>query len=459
MKGRRFHIIFTLRYLRYGLLLCLVPMLQALAAFDLDSLWLALTQDAAILLASAAAALVLWHATSFAWEQDAVYAAQGIFLRRSHTFARSSIAALEVVRPLSCRLLGASRVTLYFRTNAAPRRYTLYLTRRDAAAVAEALLPVCTENAVFEPTGFERLTFVMLSANILTSSLFALWGVRQADELLDGDFSRRAAETLREAVLFAARFLPAGFAFLLTLGFAVTGFTFLVALVHTAGFQVCRSGGVIVSRGGFLTQVERRILAACVSACDTCVSPAARLLRRYPVYLSAGSYRGVDLPVLVYKKGEQHAVRRLLPAFSPPEGPLCVPRRKSPVQYLWQPGALLALSLAVCGVASCTMPQLLPMLAVPALLALCSLLVSLEGLLHEGFCKNKNGTLSMCFTRFFTRHEVCVLTRDAAYTITENPFSVSGGRCDLRVHLPCGVRFRVRGVLQYLARELPFPFS
>jgi len=456
VKGRRFHIIFTLRYLRYGLLLCLVPMLRALVEFDLDSLWLALTQDAAILLASAAAALVLWHATSFAWQEGAVQVSQGVVLRQSQTFSRQSIAALEIVRPLSCRLLGASRVTLYFRANAAPRRYTLYLKKRDAAAVAEALLPVCTENAVFEPTGFERLAFIMLSANILTSSLFALWGVRQADELLDGDFGRRAAQTLREAALFVARFLPAGFALLLTLGFAVTGFTFLVALVHTAGFQVCRSGGVIVSRGGFVTHIERRIFAACVSACDTCVSPAARLLRRYPVYLAAGSYRGGDLPVLVYKKGEERAVRRLLPAFSPPDGPLCAPARKSPVQYLWQPGALLALSLAVCGVASFAMPQLLPMLAVPVLLALCSLLVSLEGLFREGFCKNGSRTLSVCFTRFFTRHEVCVLTPDIAYTITENPFSVSGGRCDLRVHLPCGVRYRVRGVLRYLAQEIPF---
>ena len=456
MKGRRFHIIFTLRYLRYGLLLCLVPMLRALIEFDLDALWLALTQDAAILLTSAAVALVLWHATSFAWEDGAVHIAQGVLLRRRSTFSQASVAALEIVRPLSCRMLGASRVTLYFRTNAAPRKYSLYLKKKDAAAVAGALLPVCADNAVFEPTGFERLTFVMLSANILTSSLFALWGVRQADELLGGDFEQLAVDTLREASGFAARFLPAGAAFLLTLAFAVTGFTFLYALVHTAGFRVCRNGGVIVSRGGFLTQIERRILVSCVSACDLRVSFAARLLRRYPVYLSAGSYHGGDLPVLVCKKGEEQAVGHLLPGFSLPDGPLCVPSRKSPVQYLWQPGMWLALSLAVCGVASYTMPRLLPMLAVPALLSLASLLVSLEGFFREGFCKNENRSLSLCFTRFFTRHEVCVLTPDLAYTITENPFSVSGGRCDLRVHLPCGVRYRVRGALQYLAREIPF---
>ena len=48
-RQRRFHIIFAVHYLRYGLLLCLVPMLQALLAFDLDSLWAALRQDAVIL--------------------------------------------------------------------------------------------------------------------------------------------------------------------------------------------------------------------------------------------------------------------------------------------------------------------------------------------------------------------------------------------------------------------------
>ena len=96
------------------------------------------------------------------------------------------------------------------------------------------------------------------------------------------------------------------------------------------------------------------------------------------------------------------------------------------------------------------------MLFVPAVLALAGLLVSLEGFFREGLRKNANRTLSVCYTRFFTRHEVCVFTPDLSYTLLENPFSVSGGRCDVRVHLPCGLRYRVRGALQYLAREIPF---
>ena len=111
-RQRRFHIIFAVHYLRYGLLLCLVPMLQALLAFDLDSLWAALRQDAVILLACAAAALALWRATAFRLEDGAVKVTQGVFYRSYHTFGRASIAALEIARPLSCRMLGGSRITL-----------------------------------------------------------------------------------------------------------------------------------------------------------------------------------------------------------------------------------------------------------------------------------------------------------------------------------------------------------
>jgi len=299
-RQRRFHIIFAVHYLRYGLLLCLVPMLQALLAFDLDSLWAALRQDAVILLACAAAALALWRATAFRLEGGAVKVTQGVFYRSYHTFGRASIAALEIARPLYCRMLGASRITLYFKTNASPKSYSMFLHKKDAAAVADVLLPVRSDTSVFEPTGFERLSFVMLSANIITSSAFALWGVKQLDEVLGQNFQQIALDTFHEAELFAARYLPTGLAFLVTLGFAVTGFTFLYALLHTAGFKVCRNGGVIISKGGFVTLIERRILVACVSACDVCVTPPARLLRRYPVYLSAGSFRGGDLPVLVY---------------------------------------------------------------------------------------------------------------------------------------------------------------
>ncbi len=456
MKKQRFHILFTLRYLRYGLVLCLVPIVQALLAFDLDSLWIALKQDAAILAACGAAALGLWLATDFQLSRGAVTVSQGVLYRNMRVFSHASVAALEIVRPLYCRMLGASRLTLYFNADIAPRKYTVYLPKKRAVEAADALLPARTDRAVFEPTGFERLTFVMLTANVVTSSAFAVWGVRELDEVLGQDLQQVALDTLREALLLAARFLPTGLAFLVTIGFAAVGFTFLYALVHTAGFQVGRAGGVILSRGGFITHIERRVRVSCVSACKVCVTPAARLLRRYPVYVSAGSYHGGDLPVLVYKKGQEETVQRLLPNFCPPGTPLKDTANKSPVQFIWKPAMGLVLTLAVSGVALNAMPGILPVLAVPGVLSLGALIVSLEGFCREGVCKNKNRTLSVCYTRFFTRYETCVFTQDVAYTIAENPFSVSRGRCDLKVHLPGGLRCRARGVRQYLAKEIPF---
>ncbi|MEG2287005.1 MAG: hypothetical protein RSC00_03765, partial [Ruthenibacterium sp.] len=64
-KRARFHIFYTLRYLRYGLLLCLVPMVRALIVFDLPALFLALWQGLSILLLCAAAAAYLWWFTGF----------------------------------------------------------------------------------------------------------------------------------------------------------------------------------------------------------------------------------------------------------------------------------------------------------------------------------------------------------------------------------------------------------
>ena len=91
-----------------------------------------------------------------------------------------------------------------------------------------------------------------------------------------------------------------------------------------------------------------------------------------------------------------------------------------------------------------------------AALAFASLLVSLEGVRREGFCKNKNRSLSACYTKRFTRHDVCILTSDVSYSIWETPFGVSAGLCHLTAHLPCAARVRVRAVPTLSAMEIPF---
>lgn len=455
MSGRRFHILHGLRLFRYALLLCLLPMARALLAFDWDSLLAALGQDAAILAFFLALALVRWWFTGFVLTPDSFQAQTGVLLENRSTFSKESVAVLEIVRPLYCRMAGASKVTLYFKNYAAPRRFECYLTKRDARELADVLMPVRQDHSIFSPTGYEKLSFVMLSANVLTASAFAWVSFDRMRDVLGDSVGQLAWNRIEQLELLAERVLPAGLAALATLFFLVGGLTFLYAFLHTAGFRVCRNGGVIICKGGLITKVERRVRLNCVSACDIRVTPAARLLRRYPVFIAAGSFHG-DVPLFVVKKGRQAQVEALLPGFSKPDGPLCDPDRKSPVQYLWKPGVLLSLGLALCGVAFNVLPGVLPVLAIWVLGALGCMLVSLEGLAREGLCKNENRTLSVVFTRFFTRHEVCVLTQDLSYVLFEHPFSVSEGRCDVTVRLPGRVRYKARGVLQFKARSIPF---
>ncbi len=456
MSGRRrFHILYCLRLFRYALLLCLVPMIRALIVFDWESLFTALGQDAAILVFFLAVALVRWWATGFVLTSDSFEAQTGVLVENRYAFSKESVAVLEVVRPLYCRMTGASKVTLYFQNYAAPRRFTCYLTKKDAQALADMLMPVRQDHSIFSPTGYEKLSFVMLSANVLTASAFAWVSFDRMQDVL-GDSVRQLAWTRFEQLeLLVERILPAGLAALATLFFLIGGLTFFYAFLHTAGFRVCRNGGVIICKGGLITKVERRVRLRSVSACDIRVTPAARLLRRYPVFVAAGSFHS-DVPLFVVKKNQEAQVEALLPGYSKPDGPLCDPDRKSRVQYLWKPGALLAFGLALCGVAFNVMPGILPVLAAWVLGALGCMLVSLEGLTREGLCKNENRTLSVVFTRFFTRHEVCVLTQDLSYVLFEHPFSVSEGRCDVTVRLPSRVRYKARGVLQFKVRSIPF---
>ena len=454
MSGR-FHPLHALRYLRYGFVLCLVPMVQALLAFDLESLAVALRQDAAILIVCCALAAVLWRSTWFSVEGDAVCAREGVFLLSSHRYASKSISAVEISRPLHCRMLGASNVTIYFKSRGARRKVVLCLPRRAAAEAAQALLPVRDDTSVFAPMGFERFALVMLSANLLTGCVFVYLGARRLTEWLGQPVRDKALENFTRLESLLASVLPAGLALATAALFVLIAAAFLVSLLHTAGFRVCRNGGVIISRGGLLTKLERRILVSAVTSADVRVTPVARLLRRRPVYVTAGSYRGGDLPLMVCRAEARRAPQALVPDYAPADGPLCVPARKSLPQYLWKPGSALAASLALCGAALWTVPGVLPVLYIPLIASLACCAVSAEGYFAEGVRRNENRTLSVTYTRFFTRHEVCVLTPDVSYEMFRHPVAVNQGRCDFTVRLPCGVRCRARGVLFCEADRLP----
>ena len=262
MMPKRPHLLDSLRFFRYGFLLCLVPMVQALFRFDMEGLLIALWQDAAILAVCLALSLALWAAARISVTPQAVVFRQGIGFHLRQTFARASIAVVEIERPLYCRFVGAARVRLYFKNYAAPHRLTVYLTKRDAAFLSETLMPVKQHSGVFTPAGFERLALVMLSANAVTTSIFLWMGVQRLNDYLEQDLEQIALEHFTRLEVFIERLLPAGSAFLVALAFCLASLTFCYSFFHTFGFSCGRSGGVIISRGGFFTKIERRVLAS-----------------------------------------------------------------------------------------------------------------------------------------------------------------------------------------------------
>ncbi|NCC07475.1 MAG: hypothetical protein EOM30_05390 [Clostridia bacterium] len=455
-KTQRFHPVFALRYVKYGLVACLIPMAQALLSWDLDALFIALWQDLYILIAFTAAAAVLWYTTSFTVEDEAVRIRQGVFVKKQYLFRTQSIAVLEITRPFFYRIVGASRLTMYFKQQAVPRKFSLYLPKKAAQKTADMLMPVHTDSSVFSPMGYERIAFIMLSANIVTAVFFISMTLKHASDILGTDIKEVAQTNFAYIISFLQKFLPMGLAAVMGTAFVLLSLTFLYSFVHTAGFRVCRNGGVIIMRGGLLSKTERRIYVQSISACNMRVTPAARLLRRVPVYISAGSFSGGDMPLMAVKHGSEAMLEALLPMYEAPKKALCEPKRKSIASYLWKPGTIFALSLMLLGAAMANMPSMLPVICVPALLSGACMAVSYEGYLREGVCKNENRTLSLVYTRFFTRHEVCIFTPDTSYTIREHPFAISGGWCDFYVSMPGSITLRARCVARYVADRVPF---
>ena len=425
-------------------------MIQALLNFDLESLYRALRQDAAILIAMAALGAVLWRRVGFALTGRALVLDMGILVRRRASFARRDIAVLEQDRPLWLRLAGGSRVTVYMARGRGRNKATFYLPRRQAAALAETLLPVNSETVLFAPTRAERVRLTMLSANIAATAALVLVSLRQTRRILGAGLEQKlndlALGQLAQVEKLLELVLPAGVAWLVTLVFALWGVALFASLLSTSGFKVCRSGGVILAKGGHVNHSERRIAVPAISACDVRLSPAGRLLGRRAVYLSVGSYRGGDIPVLVYKRGAEALVQALVPQFTPPPySPEVLAGRSLPL-FLWKGGAAFAFFGALMGVSLWKMPRLTPLLALPLLLCLGLLLAGLEAWVTEGVWQTPGGTLAVQYTRGYTRHTVYLLTADLSLTCRQTPFSESVGRCDLIARLPCRTRVRARAV-------------
>ena len=215
-RQRHYHPLAALRFLRKAVVVCLLPLANALLEFSLNALLTALRQDAALLLFLCGASSILLEASSWALDDADVLRLRWAFISKRERIIRGeTLAALTIERPLFFRLLGASRVVLYPVGQPARRAVTLYLHKEDAQELADRLMPV-RDPVCHRPAGGERAALVVLGANGLSTLALTYLAIRQSRPFpLTAEAV--ALSRLNVLVRFAAHWLPAGAAWMLVL--------------------------------------------------------------------------------------------------------------------------------------------------------------------------------------------------------------------------------------------------
>jgi hypothetical protein len=454
MSRARLHPLHFFNYIQYAVVLCAVPVIQELLEWDLPGAWAALWQGFAILAGCLVLTLVLWRTSRVALTDGVVSVAEGLVLRRTAFYRKANISAVELRHPLWLAPFGAAELFLFFTGGTRLRRVKLVLPRGKAAELARTLLPLGPTRAAFAPAGMGRLQFVLLSANVAATGFFTVTAANRISQLIGEDVGALALGGLQHAGQLLALFLPAGLSVLA----AVVLFFFVLSLIaswlRTFRFSAGRFGDILVYRGGLLNRTERRIRVSCITAATLKISPLARVLRRRPLYLRAGTFAPTDLPLLMVQRGNAQTLYQLLPELNDPPAPTCEPRRKSPGQYLWRPGSLSLLLAALFAVAQRILPGIAPLLGVLLALALAGVACGVEALFKEGAAADTRGRFALCYTRALTRYDVLLLTTDRTLSVSATPPAQLAGRCNLRVRTPSRKTLLVRSLPLPLAQTL-----
>ena len=445
MRGtgrRRYHPFFALRLMRRTLLLYLVPLVQVLFARQWDVLWTALAQDLALFCLMALISYGMLGVSSWELDDDGTLRLHwNLVVSFERTIQASQLAAVQIERPLIYRLGGASRVTFYPTLLPKGRAVTLCLKSRDARMLADRLMPAPPEE-YYHPAGGQRLALVLLGANSLSTLLLVWVALGQGDNTAE----QMALSQLGQAAAWAARWLPAGLAWVLTLLTFLFGLSLLRSFSHTVRYAVWRGQGVLASRGGLLLRVERRFRLDRLTCAEVRLSPTARLLRCYPVYLTAGCYSGDD-PLFVYRSGQEELIHRLLPGLRlPPNRRLSLEQvRGRSLAILMPAGSTFAFLVLLILVASWALPSAIPLLALPAAAAGFWLVISFQGFFREGAWP-VDGRITFLRQRRLSLRCVCIFSPVICLRIFQSPWAVARGRANLTFAYPGRLHETVRSI-------------
>ena len=439
---RHYHPLAALRFLRKTVVVCLIPLANALLEFSLSALLTALRQDAALLLFLGAASWALLEASSWQLSDAGVLRLRWeFFFRRERVLRGETLAALTIERPLLFRLMGASRVVLYPVGQPEKRRVTLYLYKNDAQALADRLMPI-HDPVCHTPVGDEKAALVLLGANSISTLALAALAVRQSRPFpLTAEalaFSR-----LNFLVAQAARWLPAGAAWMLVMAGVLFGASIGRSFAQTVHYTVWHTADQLGSRGGWFGRFEFRVKSRELSYADVRVSPIARLMKRWPVFVVAGACRP-ELPLFVYRSGQEELFRELLPEFRMPPDVWPDVTHRSAI-YFAPAGIPCGLCLLLVLVSRTVLPALTFTLLIPTAVLAVFLAGGLMGWLKEGIWLREN-RLTLRRQNGIYLHCICVFHPDVCLRAFQSPWAARYQRLTLTLILPGRVRLKVRSI-------------
>ena len=362
--------------------------------------------------------------------------------KRERIIRGETLAALTIERPLFFRLLGASRVVLYPVGQPARRAVTLYLHKEDAQELADRLMPV-RDPVCHRPAGGERAALVVLGANGLSTLASDLSG-HPAEPTISphrrgrGPLPAERPRPVRGPLAARRCGVDAG---------ADRG-----ALRHQSGpavflqtvhYTVWHTADQLGSRGGWLSRFEFRVRSSEISYADVRVSPIARLMKRWPVFVVAGSCRP-ELPLFVYRSGQEELFRELLPEFRMPPDTRHDLTHRSAV-FFAPAGIPFGLCLLLVLVSRSVLPALTGTLLIPTAIFAVFLAGGLMGWLKEGIWL-REGRFTLRRQKGVYLHCICVLHPDVCLRTFQSPWAARYQRMTLTLALPGQVRLKVRSV-------------
>ena len=443
MNERRLHPFTVLRFLRKTLVVYLLPLVQVLFERNWTALHTALRQDALLFLLLCAVSWGILRVSSWSLDNTGVFHLHWrLGIRLDRALRGEMLAALTIDRPLLYRMAGASRLTLYPVGAAQKHTLSVCLPKADAEAVADQLMPL-VKPALHRPAGGERAALGFLGANGLSTLALFVLAVRQTRDVPDWNPAVFAQIQVSFLARFAARWLPAGAAWLLAATGFLLGASLMRSFAQTVHYTVWHTADQIGSRGGWLSRFEFRVRSREVSYADVRFSPTARLMKRWPVFVVAGSCRP-ELPLFVYRSGQEALFRELLPEFRMPPDIRPSLAHRSAV-FFAPAGIPFGLCLLLVLVSRTVLPALTVTLLIPTAVSAIFLAGGLMGWLREGIWL-REGRFTLRRQKGVYLHCICVLHPDVCLRTLQSPWAARYQRLTLTLALPGQVRLKVRSI-------------